>query len=162
LPGWRARRCAVGQDQSTEGAEVISKTGEYALRAVVHIVDGRGASMRANEIAEALEVPANYLSKILHQLTRAGILSSERGPRGGFWLAKSPEDLSLADVLEPLDPTWLECGCVMGLPLCSDENSCPLHDRWKRVREPVRRFFQETTLAEVLGARSPVAGARRS
>jgi Rrf2 family protein len=139
--------------------DVISKTGEYALRAVVYIVtEGRGASVRANEIAEALGVPANYLSKTLHQLARAGILSSERGPRGGFRLATSPEALSLADVLEPLDPTWLECGCLLGLPRCSEENSCQLHERWKRVREPVCRFFRETTLAEVLKAPSAVSG----
>ncbi len=138
---------------------MISKTGEYALRAVVYIVtEGKGASMRANEIAEALGVPANYLSKTLHQLARAGILSSERGPRGGFRLAGSPEQLSLADVLAPLDPTWLECGCLLGLPSCSEVNSCALHERWKSVREPVCRFFQETTLAEVLGARSVVPG----
>jgi Rrf2 family protein len=139
--------------------DVISKTGEYALRAVVYIVtEGKGASMRANEIAEALSVPANYLSKTLHQLARAGILSSERGPRGGFRLARSPEDLSLADVLEPLDPTWLECGCLLGLPRCSEDHSCQLHERWKKVREPVRLFFQETTLAEVLRAPSAVPG----
>lgn len=135
--------------------DVISKTGEYALRAVVYIVtEGKGASMRANEIAKALGVPANYLSKTLHQLARAGILSSERGPRGGFRLARSPEDLSLADVLRPLDATWLDCGCLMGLPQCGEENSCPLHKRWKRVREPVCQFFRETTLAEVLKAPS--------
>jgi Rrf2 family protein len=139
--------------------EVISKTGEYALRAVVYIVtEGKGASMRANEIAKALGVPANYLSKTLHQLARAGVLSSERGPRGGFRLAGSPEDLSLADVLEPLDPTWIECGCLLGLPRCSDRNSCPLHERWKKVREPICQFFRETTLAEVLEAPSAVPG----
>ncbi len=138
---------------------MVSKTGEYALRAVVYIVtEGKGASMRANEIAKALGVPANYLSKTLHQLARAGILSSERGPRGGFRLASSPEDLSLADVLEPLDPTWIECGCLLGLRRCSDRNSCPLHERWKKVREPICQFFRETTLADVLKAPSAVPG----
>ncbi|UCC74503.1 MAG: Rrf2 family transcriptional regulator [Gemmatimonadota bacterium] len=140
---------------------MISKTAEYALRAVVHIVrEGKGAAMRANEIAEELDVPANYLSKTLHQLARAGVLSSERGPRGGFRLARSPEDLSLADVLEPLDATWLESGCLLGLPRCSDEAACPLHERWKQVREPVCQFFRETTLACLL-AEAP-AVARRS
>ncbi len=130
---------------------MISKTAEYALRAVVHIVrEGKGSPMRANEVAEVLDVPSNYLSKTLHQLARAGILSSERGPRGGFRLARPPEDISLAEVLEPLDATWLESGCLLGRPECSDEGACPLHDRWKRVREPVCRFFQQTTLAEVL------------
>lgn len=142
----------TGSERGKVG-DVISKTGEYALRAVLHIlVEGKGSAMRANEIAQALGVPANYLSKTLHRLARAGILSSERGPRGGFRLARSPGALSLADVLRPLDPSQLECSCLLGLPRCSDEDPCPFHERWKRVRGPVCQFFEETTLAEVLRA----------
>jgi Rrf2 family iron-sulfur cluster assembly transcriptional regulator len=141
---------------------LISKTAEYALRAVVYIVrEGKGAPLRAHEIAEALDVPANYLSKTLHQLARAGVLSSERGPRGGFQLAGQPEELCLADVLEPLDPAWLEAGCLLGKPRCSDETACPLHDRWKEVREPVSRFFEETTLAGLLAEAPAVLAGRR-
>lgn len=140
---------------------MISKTAEYALRAVLHLArEGGAGPLRANEVAEALGVPANYLSKTLHQLARAGVLHSERGPRGGFSLAKPSHELALADILEPLDPGWLESPCLMGRPECSEVGACALHGRWKRVREPVSRFFRETTLADVLQGSAPeLAGA---
>jgi Rrf2 family protein len=129
---------------------LISKTGEYALRAVLHLArEGGKVPLRANEIAERLDVPANYLSKTLHLLARAGVLHSARGPRGGFRLARPPAEVTLADVLEPLDPELLKKSCLLGLPQCSDESSCPLHERWRLLREPVVSFFRETTLADV-------------
>ena len=129
---------------------LISKTAEYGLRAVLHIAShDTEVPVRAHEIAQALGVPANYLSKILHNLARAGILISGRGPRGGFRLAQSPEELRLADVIEPLDPEMLQLSCLLGNAQCSDHASCAVHHRWKQVREPVMAFFEGTTLADV-------------
>ncbi len=130
---------------------MISKTAEYALRAVLYIArESGGHPVRANEIAETLEVPSNYLSKILHALAMAGILTSGRGPRGGFMLARSADELVLADLLEALDPGVLRPDCLLGNSNCSDHTACAVHERWKQVREPVCRFFRETTLADVV------------
>lgn len=130
---------------------MISKTAEYALRAVLYIArETERGPARANEIAAALEVPGNYLSKILHTLARAGILTSERGPRGGFRLAKDTNELYLADLLEALDPGVLRADCLLGSPSCSDETACAVHGRWKKVREPVCEFFRQTAVADVL------------
>jgi len=130
---------------------VISKTAEYALRAVIHLASGSDRHpIRANEIAAALGVPSNYLSKILHTLTRAGLLTSGRGPRGGFMLARSADELVLADLLEALDPSLLQPDCLLGNADCSDQTACAVHERWKQVREPVCRFFRETTVAQVV------------
>jgi Rrf2 family protein len=130
---------------------VLSKTAEYALRAVLYIArEKEGGPARANEIAKALAVPGNYLSKILHSLARAGVLRSERGPRGGFSLARPTTELVLAELLEALDPSVLRSECLLGMPTCSEDTACAVHHRWKRVRDPVRRFFQETTVADVL------------
>jgi Rrf2 family protein len=135
------RRCAT----------LISKTAEYALRAVIHLAsESVGRPTRAHEIADALDVPSNYLSKILHALARVGILTSGRGPRGGFMLAKPADELRLADLLEALDPSLLQSDCLLGEANCSDETACAVHDKWKRVRDPVCRFFRETTVAEVV------------
>ncbi len=136
---------------------MISKTSEYALRAVLYIArEGDGGSVRANEVSEALDVPANYLSKTLHVLAREGLLYSERGPRGGFRLVKPADEVTLADVIELLDPAMLQKTCLLGMPECSDESSCALHERWKRVREPLVAFFRETTLGEVMAGKAPL------
>ncbi len=135
---------------------MISKTAEYALRALLHLArEESDQPLRSSQIAEALGVPSNYLSKILHSLARDGILISERGPRGGFRLARPAEELSLAEVLGPFDAHTTRRYCLLGRPECSDETACPVHERWKDVSEPVARFFQDTTLGDLLEGTLP-------
>ncbi len=135
---------------------MISKTAEYALRALLHLArEAADRPLRSSQIAEALGVPSNYLSKILHSLARDRILVSERGPRGGFRLARPAQELSLAEVLGPFDAHTTRRFCLLGRPECSDETACPVHDRWKEVSEPVARFFQDTTLGDLLGETLP-------
>jgi Rrf2 family iron-sulfur cluster assembly transcriptional regulator len=107
--------------------------------------------VRVSEVAEALSVPRNYLSKTLHQLARAGILESSRGPRGGFRLATSPADLTLARVVGPFLPAEGRA-CVLGRARCSDAAPCAAHGRWKLVAERMRTFFGETTVADLISA----------
>jgi Rrf2 family protein len=132
---------------------VLSQTAEYALRAVLHIAarDG-GAPVSAAEIAEALDVPRNYLSKTLHQLSRAGVLVPTFGPGGGFRLAVPARELTLDAVVAPFEEAGVR-HCLLGGTICSDETACPAHGRWKPVAERMRRFFVETTVAD-LAARS--------
>jgi Rrf2 family protein len=131
---------------------LISKTAEYALRAVLFIArQSEQGPVRANELARALGVPSNYLSKILHTLARAGLLTSGRGPRGGFQLAKTADEMLLADVLEALDPSLLRSDCLLGNPTCSDEEACAVHHRWRDLRDPICEFFRGTTVASVMG-----------
>lgn len=130
---------------------MLSKTSEYALRAVLHLArEGADLPVRASEISRVLDVPANYLSKILHALARADILTSERGPRGGFRLARPANELTLAAVIEPFDPLMQQRSCLLGRPECSDATPCAVHDRWKQVSEPVAEFFRQTMVADLL------------
>ena len=135
-------------------AALISKTAEYALRAILYIArESERGPVRANELAKVLGVPGNYLSKILHALGRAGLLTSGRGPRGGFQLARGADKMLLADVLEALDPTLLRSDCLLGNPTCSDEEACAVHHRWKDLRDPICEFFRGTTVASVMEGR---------
>ena len=130
---------------------MISKTNQYAIRAVLYVAQNeRDAPVRANEMASELGLPPNYLSKILHALARAGVLVSERGPRGGFRLAHPAKQVSLADVIAPFDPVGEQRGCLMGRPECSDESPCRLHEGWKKASDPLIDFFQNTMLADLL------------
>jgi Rrf2 family protein len=129
---------------------IISQTAQYALRAVVHLSEhGSEGPLRVDDIAGALAVPRNYLSKILHVLARVGLLSSSRGPNGGFELARPPEELLLADVLEPFGALPDERRCLLGQEVCSDRDPCLAHERWKGVSAAVRDFFNRTTVAEL-------------
>lgn len=128
---------------------MLSQTSEYALRACLHLArEGEDGPVRVDDIAKTLDVPRNYLSKILHELGRDGILESTRGPRGGFELALPPEEISLAMIVGHFDPEFLsdEGRCILGRMRCSDRDPCAVHTRWKGVAVRMRAFFRNTSL----------------
>ncbi len=130
---------------------MISQTAEYALRAVVYLAEQTEAeAVTVGDIAAGLDMPANYLSKIMHQLARVGIVISARGPYGGFRLAGAPEDVHLADVVGAFDALEEQRRCLLGRAQCSDAKPCGAHERWREVRTRMIDFFRETTVADVL------------
>jgi Rrf2 family protein len=130
----------------------LSSTSQHAIRAVLHIAGhDEERPVRVDEIAAALHCPRNYLSKTLHALTRAGILHSERGPKGGFQLVDPPERVSLARVVAPFEP-FGERRCLVGRPECGGANPCAAHHRWASVATAVNDFFADTTVADLLTA----------
>jgi Rrf2 family protein len=130
---------------------MLSGTAQYALRAVLHLAAHRDdAPIPAANIAAALDIPDNYLGKILYQLGRQGILHSLRGKKGGFSLAVPPEQLSLLKVVEPFDRIGEHRSCLLGRPECSDGEPCAAHHRWKEVARQVEAFFRDTTAADLL------------
>ncbi|HEY7682709.1 MAG TPA: Rrf2 family transcriptional regulator [Gemmatimonadales bacterium] len=130
----------------------LPQTAEYAIRAVTHIASADGEQVRVEDIARALTVPRNYLSKTLHQLARAGILESTRGRGGGFRLAGPAAELTLADVVRPFGLTD-QGRCVLGRPECRDQSPCAAHWRWKATAGQLSAFFSETTIADLLHPR---------
>ena len=129
----------------------LSQTAEYALRAVLDIADrGGDAAVPVATIAEDLSVPRNYLSKILHQLAKAGVLVSSRGPGGGFRLRDDPSRITLAEVVDPVDPIAEDSRCLLGKGVCSSDSPCAVHERWCSISEQVRTFFFETSLADMV------------
>jgi Rrf2 family protein len=130
---------------------MLSQTAEYALRTVLYLAaEKQDTLFRVSEIARELDVPRNYLSKTLHQLARAGVLTSSRGKNGGFRLSKAAAKITLAEVVAPFDgPTGTRI-CLLGRTACSDSDPCPAHGRWKAVSTEVSTFFRETTVGELL------------
>ena len=138
---------------------MLSQTAEYALRTLLFLGEHRDRTLvRVGELAEALDIPQNYLSKTLHQLARAGVLASSRGKLGGFRLARSADQISLAEVIAPFDGPTAARTCLLGRAVCSDQSPCAAHARWKGVSAQVADFFRETTVADLLAGRA----ARRS
>lgn len=129
---------------------MISRTAEYALRAIVYLADQGGKALTSQQIAEATRVPAGYLSKVLQSLGRAGLVVSQRGLHGGFTLGPEPEEISVLTVINAVDPIQRIHRCPLGVK--SHENQlCPLHQRLDSVMEMVEQAFGETSVAELLG-----------
>ena len=130
---------------------MLSHTSKYALRAVLYLAEeAMDGPVRVDDVADALEVPRNYLSKILHGLAREGLLTSVRGPHGGFQLGVAPEELKLSEIVGLFEPevVGLERRCLLGRSECSDLDPCPVHDQWMDLSIQVRDFFNGTTVAD--------------
>ena len=129
---------------------ILSQTAVYALKAVMYLAEAGDEELaRVDDIAEALDVPRNFLSKILHALVRACLLSSARGPRGGFRLSVDAAKLTLEQVIDPFDEVVARSPCLLGRPRCSDANPCAAHERWSVVSAAVRAFFRDTTVEQL-------------
>ena len=129
---------------------MLSSTAQQALQAVVCIAGStdRGP-VRVDEIAAVLECPRNYLSKTLHALVRAGVLRSERGPRGGFRLAIPADRLTIDRVIAPFRPAGAT-RCLLGRANCGERDACAAHDRWSKLQRRLDDFFVKTTIATLL------------
>ena len=104
----------------------------------------------ATDLAQAAEVPANYMGKILHELARHGVLKSIRGKRGGFELAVTPSELPLLAVVSPFDNLGADRKCLLGRAVCSDRDPCSTHAHWGEMADRIDSFFVSTTVADVL------------
>lgn len=131
---------------------MLSNSAEYALKAALYIAGSPDAPVRATEASENLGIPRNYLSKILHELARAGVLGSTRGRTGGFILARPADEIPLIEVVNRFDSIGRTQGlCLMKSTSCNENQPCAAHDRWAAVQDAVLKFFTETTLADLKG-----------
>jgi Rrf2 family protein len=137
---------------------LISQTAEYALRASVHLAKqaetNEKLSLTVPEIAAATKVPSGYLSKVLQQLTRAGLISSQRGIGGGFKLARTAEAISILDVVQAVDSLGRIHECPLGNP--DHKLLCPLHRKLDAAIAQAETAFRETTLAELTSSGNPL------
>ena len=133
---------------------MISQTSEYALRAVVCIGGSLGRPMTTQAIAKMTRVPQGYLSKVLQSLSRAGLVSSQRGVGGGFVLARSLDDLTLLDVINAVDPLKRITRCPLALAARRNQ-LCSLHKRLDEGIALIEALFDGTTIAELLAEANP-------
>lgn len=131
---------------------MFSQTVEYALRAVVHLAYEAPEARTTAQIAEATKVPKDYLSKILQGLAKKGIVQTQRGVGGGVSLARTPDELTILDVVQAVEPESVKrtTTCPLGLPT-HGARLCPLHKRMDDAVAMVEKAFRDSTLAEVLG-----------
>jgi Rrf2 family protein len=138
---------------------ILSQTAIYALKAVMHLAEaGVGVPQRVEDVAAALDVPRNYLSKILNSLVRSGVLHSTRGRGGGFALALDPSGLPLADVIQPFHDLAHDSSCLLGRERCSDSSPCAAHARWKAVSASVKAYLLETTIHDMTRSGAGLSG----
>ena len=131
---------------------MLSATADSALRAVLILARAHGdAPVPAHEIARITGAPANYLAKTLNALAKAGIVTSARGPQGGFALATAPDRLTLAAVVDCFEGPRPRPRCLLGAASCDPARPCAAHHRWTAVVAARRAPLATTTFADLLG-----------
>lgn len=129
---------------------MLSRTTEYALRAVIALAGGSQDNTTSQSIAEATGVPEGYLSKVLHTLARAGIVSSQRGPSGGFSLLIPAEELTMLRVVQAVEPLPHIKRCPPDAQDWADQG-CPLQAVLAGLVEHIEATLNATTIAQLAG-----------
>lgn len=142
----------------------LSTKGEYASRAMLELSLRRGEGpVPILEISRAQNIPQGFLEQILLLLKRAGYLKSRKGPGGGYYLAKAPGEISVAEVIRvlegPLAP--IDCVSVMAHEPCPMEGTCGLRWLWKDVRDAVAEIMERTTFEDLVRRSKPRKGRPR-
>lgn len=130
---------------------MLSTTCKYAVRAVVYlsVYASPEHKIGIREISDKLDIPSPFLGKILQSLARNKILSSNKGPHGGFSLGRPGEDISLMDIVEIVDGTDLFETCLVRTTKCSDEEPCGIHDSVTALRKELKQFFLNESIADL-------------
>lgn len=129
---------------------LFSKKCELALQSVLYLsILPKGTIANADSISKQLKAPKEFVSKILQSLTDVNIVKSKKGKSGGFALAKNPDEIKLIDIINTIDGDYVFDSCVMGFPGCSDENPCPMHSKWSKLREESLEMLSTNSLADL-------------
>jgi len=129
----------------------LSTKGEYASRAMLEISLHPHQSLHIRDIASAQDIPLRFLEQILLLLKRAGYLRSKKGPNGGYYLAKEPAQISVAEVIRVMDGPLapIDCVSVTAHEVCPRESTCRLRWLWKEVRDNVAEILERTTFEDL-------------
>jgi Rrf2 family protein len=129
----------------------LSRPAEYALRAMTYVARMEpDTRISTRDLAEAVDLPAPFLSKIMRRLTAVGILDAKKGHHGGFMLARSPSEVRFIDILRAVDFEPTPDHCLFGLGSCKEDRPCPLHREWGALKQQIEEWARSHTLGDTL------------
>ena len=125
----------------------ISRAADYAIRGVLYLtMKPRYKFVLLDEISERQNIPRSFLTKIFMSLSKSGIVDSRRGYKGGFMLAKSPDDITILDIIESIEGTVSINQCVNFSGTCDRENFCPVREVWKKTQKEIFNILKGTSM----------------
>jgi len=128
----------------------ITRQADYAVRAMVYLAQlGQDRRAATSQIAQDKQIPPSFLAKIVSQLSVAGLLQTSRGAHGGVSLARSPEEITLLDVVEAIDGPILLNECVSENNGCVFGEKCPMKPVWCDAQAELVNNLKNTTFAKI-------------
>ncbi len=130
---------------------MLSKSSTYAIRSVLYLSLNSNIEKKYSpkEVADAIHIPAPFLAKTLQLLTKKDLISSIRGRNGGFYLTKKDKLNNLMSIVESVDGLDKFTNCLLGLPVCSDENPCPIHHAVSPFKKELVDQLTNKTIGEL-------------
>lgn len=128
---------------------MLGQAAGYATSALGYLATAAGKPLLVKEIAQACDIPAPYLAKIINTLRHVGLVETQRGVGGGVTLARKPSEVSLYDIAELLADPICNKRCMLGVAECSDQRACPAHRFWTEQRGTVIEFLKKTSIADI-------------
>ena len=129
----------------------LTRAGEYAVRCVLYLTAQEGGEVvRRQEIAQNMDIPNQFLGKIVQQLARSGIIEIIQGSKGGYRLLVPPERLSLLDVVEAVTGEIFLNDCVLRPDSCLRSNGCSVHRVWEKARNQLRDTLRKARFDKLL------------
>jgi len=128
----------------------FSNSIEYAIHGLIFLAGVRaGKATQITAVAKAIVVPEAYLRKVFQRMARGGLLGSLRGARGGFYLSRDPENISLKDVVEVIEGSLPLYGCLKGRRNCSIAWDCPVKEVFEQARQKMAEVLDATSIKEL-------------
>jgi Rrf2 family protein len=128
---------------------MLSQAVGYAATAMGYVAAAGGKPVLVKDIADACQIPGPYLAKIVHALSKAGLVLTQRGIGGGVVLARPAGEISLHDLCAGLGDPAIESRCMLGTAQCSDDRACPCHRFWSPQRTKQIEFLKQMTVADI-------------
>ena len=130
---------------------MLSKSSKYAIRAVLFLSINSNENNKLSpiEIAKSIDIPAPFIAKILQELTKRGLISSLKGRGGGFYLTENNKKNSLISIVDSIDGVDKFQECMLGLPVCSGLNPCPMHNTIAPLRNNIVEHLTNKTIDEL-------------
>ncbi len=134
---------------------ILSNTCKYGIRATIYLAlnEAEYKKIGIKKISHDLDIPTPFLGKILQILVKYKILSSTKGPHGGFGLAKKPKDISMLDIIKVTDGMDIFEECLIGLRSCNmkskDSLPCPTNRKFKPISNQMYEFFKNETIEDL-------------
>ncbi len=130
---------------------IFSKATIYGIKSVVYMAKKQSGSdyVSIREIADQLNIPFHFLTKILQKLTHAGIISSSKGVKGGVRIARNFDSVSLMDLVAAIDKAGDIERCVLGFSKCNGDDPCILHSHWLDPKIMITSMLNNQNLAEL-------------
>ena len=129
---------------------IYTKTGEYAIRAILYLArQPKDSLLMSADIAKSEDIPAHYLAKILQRMAKYGYVDSFKGRGGGFKITELAKKSSILEIVERVEGPVINLKCVTGLKECLEDNPCPLHEEWAELRNRIYNLISSKSVQEV-------------